>query len=86
MKEAWIRVVGMPLHLWRKEILKKIGDSCGGFLAIDKETDLRVKVAWARILLKVKGKTRPTFVHILDWGRSFELQIWWEILPKSTEV
>ena len=83
MKEAWIRVVGMLLHLWRKEILKKIGDSCGGFVAIDKETDLRVKVAWARILVKVKGKAKPTVVHILEGGRSFELQIWWEITPKS---
>ena len=54
---------------------KKIGDSCGGFVAIDKETVLRVKVAWARILVRVKGKTRPTVVHILEGGRSFELQM-----------
>ena len=52
VKEAWIRVVGLPLHLWSQEILKMIGDSCGGFLAIDKETTLRVKVSWARILVK----------------------------------
>ena len=54
-------------------------------MAIDKEIDMRVKVAWARILVKVKGKARPTVVHILEWGRSFELQIWWEIPPKSTK-
>ena len=58
----------MPLHLWRQEILKRIGDSCGGFVAIDKETDLRVKVARVRILVKVKGKTRPIVVHILEGG------------------
>ena len=67
MKEAWIRVVGMPLHLWRQEILKRISDSCGGFMAIDKEIVLRVKVAWVRILVRVKGKTRP-IVHIFFGG------------------
>ena len=45
VREAWIRVVGLPLHLWRHEVLKKIGDNCGGFLAIDKETTLRVKIS-----------------------------------------
>ena len=37
-------------------------------MAIDKETYLKVKVAWARILVKVKRKTRPTVVHILGRG------------------
>ena len=27
-KEVWIRVVGLPLHLWTGENLKKVGDSC----------------------------------------------------------
>ena len=39
-QEAWIRVVGLPLYLWTEEILVKIGDSCGGFVAMDKETSL----------------------------------------------
>ena len=39
-QEAWIRVFGLPLHLWTEEILVKIGDSCGGFVAMDKETSL----------------------------------------------
>ena len=43
VREAWIRVVGLPLHLWRQEVLKKIGDSCGVFFfVIDKETTLRL--------------------------------------------
>ena len=39
-QEAWIRVVGLPLHLWTEEILVTIGDSCGGVVAMDKETSL----------------------------------------------
>ena len=64
----WIRVVGMPLHLWRQEILKKIGDSYGGFVVVDKVTDLRVKDAWARILVKLEWKARPIVVHISKGG------------------
>ena len=77
MKEVWIRVVGMPLHLWRQEILKKICDSCGGFVAIDKETDLRVKVAWARILVKLEGKARPMGGEVLSfrYGGKFRRKV-----------
>ncbi|RVW28242.1 hypothetical protein CK203_083673 [Vitis vinifera] len=37
-KEVWVRVVGLPLHFWSKEVFKKLGDSCGGFMAVDEET------------------------------------------------
>ena len=34
-KEAWVRVLGLPLHLWSREVFIKIGDCCGGFVAVD---------------------------------------------------
>ena len=40
-KEAWIRVVGLPLHLWTREIQEKLGGCCGDFLVMDKGTTLR---------------------------------------------
>ena len=86
VKEAWIRVVGLPLHLWSYEVLKMIGDSCRGFLAIDKDTTLRTKFSWARVLVKLAGKTRPSVVNILEGARSFEIQIWWELPPWSIWV
>ena len=66
VEEALIRVVALLLHLCRHEVLKKIGYSCGGFLAIDKATALRTKVLWARILVKAKGKVKPSVVNILE--------------------
>ena len=33
--EAWVRVVGLPLHLWNCEVFKKLGDGCGGFMVMD---------------------------------------------------
>ena len=85
-QEAWIRVVGLPLHLWTEEILVTIGDSCGGFVAMDKETSLMKNLLWARILVKMKRVGRPTSVNLLAGARSYEIQLWWEIQPEVTEV
>ena len=86
MQEAWIRVVGLPLHLWTPEILRKIGDACGGFVAEDKATEMKREMKWARMLMKSEGKARPSTVNILEGPRSYELQIWWEIPPWVTGV
>ena len=37
-KEVWVRVVGLPFRCWSEEILKRIGDCCGGFVEVDRET------------------------------------------------
>ena len=36
--EAWVRVVGLPLHLWSLEVFKRIEDGCGGFVVVDEDT------------------------------------------------
>ena len=79
-------MVGLPLHLWTLKILKKIGDACGRFLALDKVTTLRTEVMWAKMLIKLVGKSRPTAANILEGSRSFELQIWWETPPWLPKV
>ena len=81
VNEAWVRVVGLPLHLRTRETLKQIGDGCDGFLKVDKETTLRTEVSRARILVRLKGMVRPNTVNILAGLRSYELQIWWELPP-----
>ncbi|RVW59506.1 hypothetical protein CK203_115576 [Vitis vinifera] len=37
--EAWVRVVGLPVSLWEWDILRRIGEECGGFLAVDSQTE-----------------------------------------------
>ena len=73
MEEVWIRVVGLPLHQWSREVLKMIGDNCGGYMAFDKETTLRIEVLWARILVKNVEMTKPSVINILEGARSFEV-------------
>ena len=58
-KETWIRVVGLPLHLWTHEILRMLGDCCGGFLAIDEDTTLRTKTLWKRVMVRTNVKEIP---------------------------
>ena len=75
VKEAWVRVVVLPLHLWTRGTLKQIGDGCGGFLKVDKEIALRNEISWVRILVRLKGMARPNTVNVLAGSRSYELQI-----------
>ena len=84
--EVWIRVVGLPLHLWSEDILKELGDKCGGFVVMDKATIHRKDLRWARILVKNSYSRKPSSVNMLAGARSYELQIWWEIQPKVVEV
>ena len=66
-------MVGLPLHLWTREILKKVGDSYRGFLAMDKETALKMELRKARILVKMEDKKKPSFVNLLAGARSYEI-------------
>ena len=78
--------MGLPLHLWSGEILKKVGDNCGGFVAMDEGTASKTELHWARILVKMKSNEKPASVNLLAGARSYELQIWWEIRPTVAEV
>ena len=72
-------MVGLPLHLWSEDILKELGDRCGGFVVMDKATTHRKDLRWARILVKNSCSRKPSSVNMLAGARSYELQIWWEI-------
>ena len=85
-KEAWVRVLGLPLHLWTREMLKQIGDGCGGFLKVEEESGRGSEISWVRILVRLQETVRPSTVNILAGSRSYELQIWWELQPWVAEV
>ena len=65
--EAWVSVVGLPLHFWSLEVFKRIGDGCGGFIAVDEETKSMSELQWARILVKRAEWEVPNSAHIV-WG------------------
>ena len=53
---------------------------------MDKSTELRMEMKWARILIKSTGAPMPSTVNILEGPRSFEFQIWWEVPQWVTDV
>ncbi|RVX19238.1 hypothetical protein CK203_008598 [Vitis vinifera] len=82
-KEVWVRVVGLPLHLWSREVFKSIGECCGGFVAVDEETTFFSQLQWARILVNVTGKKWSGLLQVEAGNFRWELCLWWEALPRD---
>ena len=79
--EAWVRVVGLPVSLWDRDILRRIGEECGGFLAVDSQTEKLEELQWARILVKHNGEDLPNVVEVWVEELCYSLTLWWEVRP-----
>ena len=79
--EAWVRIVGLPISLWDRDTLRKVGEKCGGFLAIDSQTERLEELLWARILVKLTDEEIPSMVEIRVEGVCYSLTLWWEVRP-----
>ncbi|KAF3626499.1 hypothetical protein FXO38_28511 [Capsicum annuum] len=77
-KSIWIRALGLPMHLWKEEIFREIGELCGGWLATEEETKLRNHLKWARIETRGDVRNMPTEVTISRDGVNFIIPIWVE--------
>ena len=82
--EVWVRVVGFPLHLWSTEVIKSIGDGCGGFVAVDEDSVSSSELQWARILVKRADGEFPNSAHIVVGSGCYSFQLWWESSPWFT--
>ena len=80
-KEVWVRVKGLPLSLWVPTILRRVGDECGGFEAMDPSTEKMENLRWARIFVKMKRGELPSALEIEIERISYNLPLWWEVLP-----
>ncbi|KAJ9708503.1 hypothetical protein PVL29_000508 [Vitis rotundifolia] len=76
--ETWVRIVGLPVSLWDRAILRRVGEECGGFLAIDSQTEKMEELQWARILVKLNSEELPNVVDIGVEEVCFSLTLWWE--------
>ena len=78
---AWVRLIGLPVHLWSRPILRRIGDRCSDFLAMDEDMTFLSDLRWARIRVKWNGKTLPHYVEVFEGQSRHEIELWWEIQP-----
>ena len=85
-KEAWVRVLGLPLHLWSREVFIKIGDCCGGFVAMDEGSVNSVQIQWVRILVRLNGRSPPVSSQLVVGSMCYSIQLWWEVPPKFSKV
>ncbi|RVW47703.1 hypothetical protein CK203_107043 [Vitis vinifera] len=80
-REAWVRIVGLPISLWNRDTLSKIGEGCGGFLDIDVKTERMEELQWARIRVRIKDEKIPNMVEIWVENMCYSLTLWWETRP-----
>ena len=59
-----MRIVGLPVSLWDQAILRRVGEECGGFLAVDTQMEKLEELQWVRILVKLNGEELPNVVEI----------------------
>ena len=85
-KEVWVRIVGLPLHFWSREVFKRIRQSCGGFVAVDEETTLFSQLQWVHILVKTTRKDLPGSLQVLVGHTCFVVRLWWEAPPWVSQV
>ena len=81
-KTVWVRLLGLPLHLWSRPVLKCIGDRCGGFVAVDENKAFLSDLCWARIRVKWDGSSNPPSAIVSEGDSSFVIRLWWEIQPQ----
>lgn len=79
INQSWIRLVGLPLHLWSQNVFKAVGDLCGGWVKEEEETELRNHLKWARILVKPNGTSILKEEKIEFEGIEYTIQVWDEM-------
>ena len=78
--EVWVRIIGLPISLWVPSILRRVGEECGGFLAMDPLTQRMENLWWARMLVKSNGGELPSSLEIGVKGTTYYVPLWWEVL------
>ena len=85
-KEAWVKILGLPISLWVPSILRRVGDECGEFVAMDPQMEKMKDFQWARILIKTKNEDLSSTLDIVVEEACYSLSLWWEIRPEMRKV
>ena len=59
-------------------ILKRVGEECDGFIAVDEQMKTMGELQWARILVKSRREARPSVLEIEVEEEGYALSLWWE--------
>ena len=67
-------------------MLSRVGDECGGFVAIDPQTAKLEELQWARILVKMDGEAKPSTMEIGVEEEAYAFVLWWELRPSIKKI
>ncbi|RVW63202.1 hypothetical protein CK203_058961 [Vitis vinifera] len=73
--------LGFQSRCWSLTILRKVGEECEGFVAVDDQIKTLEEIQWARILVKTRGDFRPSVLEIEVEEDVYFLSLWWEFRP-----
>ncbi|RVW15130.1 hypothetical protein CK203_083331 [Vitis vinifera] len=74
-RQVWVRILGLPLHLWGRSLFKQFGDSCGRYVAMDENTTERRNLKWARVLVETSGWQHPSSLQVVAGTSCYALQL-----------
>lgn len=67
-------------------MFKKIGHGSGGFITEDEDATGMSKLQWARILVKLDGRSLPCSTQVVVGSGCFSILLCWEFLPWFVSV
>lgn len=71
-----MRIIGLPISLWDPIILRRVREECGGFLAINPQTEKFEELQWARILVKTNSEELLIALEIGIEELCYSLSLW----------
>lgn len=76
VKERWIRICGLPFHLWTYNIFVELGKGCGGCSAIDPMSLDFSECCWVRLKLCPCDLGRiPRALTVRDCAKSYRVLV-----------
>ena len=63
-----------------------MGDECGGFVAMDSQTETMEDLEWACILVKTRNEVLQSRLDIVVEEACYSLFLWWEVRLEMRKV
>ncbi|WRX28907.1 RNA recognition motif domain - like 10 [Theobroma cacao] len=74
--KVWVRVEGIPLHLWHHSFFQFLGNSWGSFSKVDRQTELKLRFDQALIQVETTNKANiPPIAKIWSCEKLWELPV-----------
>lgn len=74
------------LLLWNIGAFRKIGESCGRYIAMDLSMEILIRFHWERILVRTERSGHASSLQVVEDEACYSVHLWREIQPKVDKV